>query len=72
MLERFLPWLQSLARVSEVTWVETLPAAATCVVNDFVCAIPLAGIIDPNTEQQRIDGALKKLEQDITLTKTPE
>lgn len=68
-VNRNLPFLQTLAKLESVTWLNsdtTPPPAATALVDDLELLIPLAGIIDKNAELARLGKESVKLEKEIT------
>ncbi|MDE0153788.1 MAG: valine--tRNA ligase [Gammaproteobacteria bacterium] len=58
-------WIRNLARPESVHWMEpgeTAPEAATVLIGGMRLLIPLAGLIDRETELARLDRELKKLD----------
>jgi len=59
--------ISSLAKLESITWIETdqeTPESATALVGDMSLLIPLAGLIDKQTELIRLDKNMSKLKQD--------
>ncbi len=58
-------WIQSLAKPESIHWVaagEPIPDAATALVGSMRLLIPMADLIDPDAERQRLQKELKKLD----------
>lgn len=67
-LDSYLPLIQSLCRIEQVTWIDDqaeLPACASKLIGQLTLAIPLAGLIDVNAEKQRLVKELAKLTTEI-------
>jgi len=61
-------YLESLARLESVTWLEPgapAPESATALVGDLQILIPMAGLIDKEAESARLGKELDKLARDI-------
>jgi len=66
LINHYLPWLQKLARIESVSWLdkpETDEQCATARVGDLQLFIPLAGLIDVTAEITRLSKQLQKAEQ---------
>ena len=62
--------LISLAKLKTLSWIdqnENLPASAKKIINKLEVCIPLAGNIDKDSELNRIEREITKLENDISL-----
>ena len=62
--------LISLAKLKKLSWIdqnENLPASAKKIINKLEVCIPLAGNIDKDSELNRIEREITKLENDISL-----
>ena len=58
-------YIKTLAKVSEMTWQDdNLPASATALLGDLELHIPLAGLIDKDSELARLKKEMQKLEKD--------
>jgi valyl-tRNA synthetase len=65
-VEAWAPMIERLARLSGVEFAEQAPGqSAQIIVRGEVAALPLAGIIDLETERARLTKELGKLDQDI-------
>ena len=67
-LERHRPFLQALARVDAITWLEAgepAPESATALVGDLQVLIPLAGLIDQAAESARLGKEIEKLRKEL-------
>ncbi len=61
-------YIKKLARVDQMTWLEqdeTLPVAATTIVNQLEIHIPLAGLIDKEAELNRLTKQVSKLSKEL-------
>ncbi len=66
-IERNRALLTSLARLEAITWLDdaaAAPQSATSLVGDMRQLIPLAGLIDKDAEQARLQKNIHKLEAD--------
>jgi valyl-tRNA synthetase len=61
--------LAGLASVRPLTVGETAPPAAAALVGDLNLLVPMAGLIEPASELQRLDKRLKKIEQELTKSR---
>lgn len=63
-------FLSVLAKLDSINWLgdETAPAAATSIVNNLEILIPMAGLIDKDAEQSRLNKEISKLEKELTST----
>ena len=71
LLERHRPYLNTLARLESVTWLDhadTAPESATALVGEMRVLIPMAGLIDKQDELARLNKQVEKLEKDLTRT----
>ncbi len=62
------PFLRKLAKLDEVTWLDTTeeaPVAATALVGDLEILVPMAGLIDTEAELARLAKETEKLEKDL-------
>ncbi len=62
-LQRNRPYLESVGRIEDVTWLEAkdpAPESATALVGDMKLLIPLAGLIDKEAENIRLSKELEK------------
>jgi len=62
-LQRNRPYLESVGRIEDVTWLETkdsAPESATALVGDMKLLIPLAGLIDKQAENIRLSKELER------------
>ncbi|MEM8661910.1 MAG: valine--tRNA ligase, partial [Pseudomonadota bacterium] len=69
-LKENAPFLVKLAKLSETRWLasgEDSPFAATALVGDMEILVPMAGLIDPQVELNRLAKKCQKLEKDITI-----
>ena len=67
-LQNTVVFLQTLAKVESIEWLDnqqTLPAAATALVDGLELFIPLAGLINKEAELTRLEKELVKLEKDL-------
>lgn len=67
-IAKYQPYIASLARVSNISWLapnEAEPPAAMALVNELHLLIPLAGLIDPKAETQRIEKELTKIKAEL-------
>jgi len=67
-LDAYRNYLESLARLESVTWLEPgapAPESATALVGDLQILIPMAGLIDKEAESARLGKELDKLARDI-------
>jgi valyl-tRNA synthetase len=60
--------LQRLARLASLGWVDAAdaPQAAVALVGELTVRLPLAGLVDPAAEVERLGKEIAKLEQAIT------
>lgn len=64
-LEAYRPYLQKLAKLSSIAWLDAgaeAPASATQLHGDLEILVPLAGLIDVAAEQSRLQKEIGKLE----------
>lgn len=63
-------YLINLAKLESLTWLDAVeaPPAATALVGELELLIPLAGLIDKNQEQQRLNKEIGKLEKELART----
>ena len=62
------PFLRKLAKLDEVTWLDTTeeaPVAATALVGELEILVPMAGLIDTEAELARLAKETEKLEKDL-------
>jgi valyl-tRNA synthetase len=62
------PFLRKLAKLDEVTWLDTTeeaPVAATALVGELEILVPMAGLIDTEAELARLTKETEKLEKDL-------
>ncbi|MEM7565409.1 MAG: class I tRNA ligase family protein, partial [Pseudomonadota bacterium] len=67
-IERNRSLLSSLAKLESITWLDAdaeAPECATSLVGDMKLMIPLAGLIDKQAEQDRLQKNITKLEQEV-------
>lgn len=65
--------LTSLARLTSISWLEpdtTAPAAATALAGNVEILIPLAGLIDPEHERNRLNKEIEKLTKELERSVT--
>ena len=68
LLQANLSYLQSLAKIENITWLEAgqdAPESATALVGEMKLLIPMAGLIDKDAELKRLNKEIDKLEKDI-------
>ncbi len=68
-LESYRRFLEKLAKLSSIQWLETdqqAPAAATGIHGDMEILVPLAGLIDVAAERSRLGKEIAKLESGLT------
>lgn len=66
LVEQYLPTIQFMARIEDVTFVDDFPAGSVqSVVREATIALPIADLIDLGQERERLAKEIKKLEQDI-------
>jgi valyl-tRNA synthetase len=61
-------FLKKLAKLEDINWLpqgEESPMAATSLVGEMEILVPMAGLIDPEAELQRLTREIEKLEKDI-------
>jgi valyl-tRNA synthetase len=66
-VQQFLPWLQRLARVGTIEWLDQAEVDQECAsaqAGDMQMFIPLAGLIDVEAELARLDKQLQKAERE--------
>ncbi|MFO8025565.1 valine--tRNA ligase [Thiohalophilus sp.] len=66
-VERHRHYLQNLARIESIEWLseeQEAPESATALAGDMQILIPMAGLIDKETELARLNKELDKLESD--------
>ncbi len=72
LIDKFLPWLQKLARIESITWLDKPEASEQCAtarVDHIQLFIPLAGLIDVAAEIARLTKQQQKSQQQkIQLT----
>lgn len=72
-VSQFMPWLEKLARIKSITWLETPAVEEQCAnanSGDLQLFIPLKGLIDANAECQRLEKQLNKTQLEVqTLDK---
>jgi len=67
-IQAHLEIIQTLAKVSSLTWIDsatTPPASATALVKEVEIFIPLAGLIDKESESKRLQKEIDKLNKEI-------
>jgi valyl-tRNA synthetase len=67
-LEHMAPFLRKLAKLGDITWLsegQDTPVAATALVRNLEILVPMAGLIDQDTELSRLAKEIEKLEQDL-------
>lgn len=66
LVEQYLPILQFMARVEDVSFTSEFPAGSVqAVVREATIALPIADLIDLDQERERLAKEIKKLEGDI-------
>ena len=65
-------YIESLARVDSITWLETddAPESATALVGEMKVLIPMAGLIDKDAELARLNKELNKKRADLNRIQT--
>lgn len=64
-LQSYRPYLQKLAKLESIEWLDSAqdaPAAATGIYKELEILVPLAGLIDVDAEQARLNKEIAKLE----------
>jgi valyl-tRNA synthetase len=67
-LDNNAQFLKKLAKLEDINWLpqgEESPMAATSLVGEMEILVPMAGLIDPEAELQRLTREIEKLEKDI-------
>ncbi|MFV8816240.1 valine--tRNA ligase [Haliea sp. E17] len=67
-LQENAPFLRKLAKLEEISWLESgeaAPAAATALVGELEILVPMAGLIDKDAEVARLAKEMTKLEKDL-------
>ena len=67
-LDENAQFLTKLAKLEDITWLPDgadSPMAATSLVGEMEILVPMAGLIDPDVELQRLAREMEKLEKDI-------
>ena len=67
-LDENAQFLTKLAKLEDITWLPDgadSPMAATSLVGEMEILVPMAGLIDPDVELQRLAKEMEKLEKDI-------
>jgi len=67
-LDKNAQFLKKLAKLEDINWLpegEESPMAATSLVGEMEILVPMAGMIDPEAELQRLAREIEKLEKDI-------
>ncbi|HFD81096.1 MAG TPA: valine--tRNA ligase [Gammaproteobacteria bacterium] len=69
-LDRNRHYIVSLGRVESITWLggEDAPESATALIGDMKLLIPMAGLIDKEAEQARLDRELEKKRAELERT----
>jgi len=68
-LDDNLHYLKNLGRIDSVTWLDSAheaPESATALVGEMKILIPMAGLIDKEAEEARLNKEIAKLNNDIT------
>jgi len=71
-LDKNAQFLKKLAKLEDINWLpegEESPMAATSLVGEMEILVPMAGLIDPDAELQRLAKEIEKLEKDIARIK---
>lgn len=70
-IQKMTTYIKSLAKISQITWVDQPPsAAATALVDDLELFIPMADLVDKDVEITRLNKEISKLEIDLSKTST--
>ncbi len=70
-LQRNAAYLNSLARLENITWLEEgqeAPESATALVGNMKVLIPMAGLINKEEEQARLNKQIEKIEKELART----
>jgi valyl-tRNA synthetase len=68
LLQKHEKYIQFLAKTESITWLNTgeeAPEASTCLVGNMKVLIPLAGLIDKEAEEARLNKELEKQQKEL-------